>query len=145
MQIKDIRHAFEEHLSAINENSNEIQVLFDYLQEMEMKMENLTQRLDQLQLAEPAKPLLQPLVEEERELFLVMYTEQLPVSCKELSEKTRLEEGVVTELISSLISKGIPLQRTFSNNQFFFSIEGKFKELQAKENIVNVSLSSFLE
>ena len=37
--FSNIRAALEEHLSAINENSNEIQALFDYLQDMESKID----------------------------------------------------------------------------------------------------------
>ena len=40
-EFATIRHALEEHLSSINENTSEIQSLFDYLQEMEQKVEKV--------------------------------------------------------------------------------------------------------
>ncbi len=43
-----IRQALEEHLSGINENTAEIQVLFDYVHELEVKFEKFSQRLDKL-------------------------------------------------------------------------------------------------
>ena len=50
---------------------------------------------------------------------------------------------IVQEAISSLIHKGIPIVRSFFNKQMFIQLDAKFKERQAKENLVNLSLTSF--
>ena len=49
---KEIKKVLDEHLSAINDNTTEIQALFDYLQEIETKNESLTKRLEELQLSQ---------------------------------------------------------------------------------------------
>lgn len=142
-----IRQNLEEHLLAINENTLEIQALLDYLQEMEVKIEKLAQRLDSLQLSNPGfeKPVIQPLNKMEERIFFVFYTEEKPLTFTELTMKTKLPRALIADCVSSLVQKGIPLQRSSFNDQLFFKLDRNFKELQAKENLVNLSLHSFLE
>ena len=146
-EFHNVRQALEEHLSAINENTSEIQSLFDYLQEMDIKMEKLTQRLDQMQLNQ-GMPLpkveVQSLNHTEKKVFLVLYTEESPLAFDEIAHKAEVPNSIIPECISSLAKKGIPLSRTFCNEQLFVKISKEFKEMQAKENVVNLSLESFM-
>ncbi len=147
-ELRNIRHALEEHLSAINENTEEIQSLFDFLSEVEMKIDKLSQRLDKFQLSigQPSeKPQIAPLTQVEQKVFLVLYTEETALSQKEIMDRSGFSADFVRECISSLIKKGIPLQRSFFNEQIFIRLDPQFKELQAKENLINLSLQSFLE
>ncbi len=148
LELRSVRHIIDDHLRSINENTSEIQVLFDYLQQIEKKVDKLSQRLDHVQLAQgkiPEKPFISSLNHAEKKIFVIMYTEPLALSCEEISRKTNFSQAFVGESISSLISKGVPLHRSFVQDQFFFSLEPWFKELQAKENLVNLSLQSFME
>jgi len=150
-ELKKVRQALEEHLASINDNTQEIQSLFDYLQEIEVKVEKLSQRLDQIQLntstqaAAPIKPIVTPLNQMEKKIFLTLYTAEMALSYREISERSQISPTTVHECISSLVSKGIPLIRTFCNDQMFFRVEPVFKEVQAKENLINLSLQSFME
>lgn|SRR3989338_6760 len=147
-EFENIRLALEEHLAAINENTAEIQALFDYLQEMDVKLEKVTDRLDQMQLnAGLATPKVRvaPLDQMERKVFLTIYTEESALSYAEIAQKTDISSSCVAECVSSLVQKGVPLHRTCSNGQLFFTLHPQFKEMQAKENVVNLSLRSFME
>ncbi len=145
--LDEVKAALDEHLSAINDTSSEIQALFDYIQQVEIKIDKIAQRVDQLQLAHEKcdKLTIIPLNQTEKKLFLVLYTEEAPLSFNEIAAKTNLASSLVPECISSLVHKGIPLKRSFFNNHLFFQIEKEFKERQAKENLVNLSLQSFME
>jgi len=146
-EFQKVRHALEEHLSAINENTSEIQGLFDYLQEMENKIEKLSQRLDQLQLNQDLpleKANIMSLNHTEKKVFLTLYTEEMPLSYREIAERAKVPLSIIPECISSLTSKGIRIVRSLYNDSLFFKIDSKFKELQAKENLVNLSLESFM-
>ena len=143
-KFDEIRNALEEHLSSINENTSEIQALFDYLHEMDVKIEKISQRLDLLQL-DTKKTQVAPLNQLEKKVFLTLYTEETPLSYKEISVKAEIPLSLVPECISSLVGKGIPFQRSLVNSQLFLSIDPKFKDIQAKENLVNLSLDSFIE
>ena len=147
-ELEKVRQALEEHLSSINENTSEIQGVFDYLNGIEVKMDKLTQRLDQLQLnsseCEEQKLNITPLNQIERKIFLTLYTEEIPMSYREICVRSGLPLSVITECVSSLFSKGIPILRSFCNNQLFVKISPSFKDRQAKENLVNLSLQSFM-
>ena len=143
-----IKQVLDEHLSAINGNTGEIQVLFDYLQQMEQKVDRILQRMDQLQLSQGlslGRPQIAPLTQQEKEVFLTLYTEQLPLTCEEIARKSQLMVPRVLECLATLGVKGVPLHRTYVQNQFFFSVLPQFKELQAKQNVLNLSLQSFME
>ena len=140
-----IRHALEEHLSAINENTSEIQALFDYLHELEIKVDRLSERLDRTELDLPAEqPEVEPLDNLEKQVFLILYTEEMPLSYHEIAIKARLPISTIPETISSLIAKGVPLLRSLANKQLFFKLSPSFKETQAKENIINLTLHNFI-
>ncbi len=147
-ELDIIKKILEDHFFSINENTSEIQALFDYLQELETKWDKISQRLDQLQLSQGQmvpKPVISPLNRMERKVFLTLYTEEIPLSYKEIAVKADIPLALVPECLSTLISKGIPFQRSLFNNQLFLKLEPVFKELQAKENVVNLSLQSFIE
>ncbi|PIN87500.1 hypothetical protein COV12_03550 [Candidatus Woesearchaeota archaeon CG10_big_fil_rev_8_21_14_0_10_32_24] len=145
-EFATIRHALEEHLSSINENTSEIQALFEFLQEMELKVEKLNARIEELQLHhqhhEEVK--IAPLNHIERSVFLALYTEETPLAYEELAMKSELPLPIIQDCISSLINKGIPFQRTYLNNKLFLKLKPDFKERQAKENLINLSLNSFM-
>jgi hypothetical protein len=146
--FKKVRDALEEHLSAINENTTEIQSMFDFLQEMEIKVDKLSQRLDNVQMSfgQPIeKPFVQPLDQLEKKIFLVLYTEEIPITYEEMSFKARVPLSTIPDCVSSLINKGIPLLRSRVNEQLFFKISPSFKDIQAKENLINLSLNSFID
>lgn len=142
-----VKQTISEHLSAINENTSELQSFFDYLHELDQKFEKLSQRLDQLQLQiqlPKEKPYVAPLNSTEKKVFLALYTEEAPLNCLELSQKSEVPFSIIREHLASLAQKGIPLVRSFCNSQTFFQIDSSFKEWQAKENIITLSLDAFL-
>jgi len=146
-EFHNVRNALEEHLSAINENTSEIQTMFDYLQELDLKIEKLSSRLDHLQLSQGCnldKPEVESLNHTERKVFLTLYTEEQPLSFSEIGQRAELPNSLIPECISSISSKGIPLCRTFCNGQLFVNIDKNFKDVQAKEGLINLSLESFM-
>lgn len=147
-QFEHIRRALEEYLSAINENTSEIQALFDYLREFELKVDKLSQRLDWMQLEQGKpleKPAVAPLNQTEKNVFLVLYTEDTPLSYQEIAMKSNVPLALIPECISSLVDKGIPFTRSFVNKHVFLRLAEGFKERQARENLINLSLQSFID
>ncbi len=146
-EFQRIKQALEEHLQGINENTSEIQSMFDYLQELDLKIEKINQRMDNVQLGlgmPLPKPIISPLDHTEKKMFLTLYTEESALSFEEIANKSKLPLSVIPDCVSSLVSKGIPLTRNFCNNQLFIKIDPSFKEIQAKEGIINLSLESFM-
>jgi len=142
-----VRQTLSEHLSAINENTSELQSFFDYLQELDQKIEKLSQRIDQVQLQNQIpkiKPYIAPLNSTEKKIFLTLYTEEKPLNCLEISQKSGVPLSIIREHITTLSQKGIPFNRSFLNNKTFYQLDPQFKDWQAKENIINLSLDSFI-
>ncbi|GAF77674.1 unnamed protein product, partial [marine sediment metagenome] len=118
--LKTIKKEFEEHLQAINENTNEIQSNYEYLSKIENKINKLTERLDQIQLFLQSNSNfiidrienfeIKPLTRNEQYVFLVLYAledEKGIVSYLDIAKKTGFPESLVRDYMTSIIEKGV--------------------------------------
>ena len=145
--LSKVKEEIDEHLSAINENTQEIQSNFAFLLELDSKIDKLSQRLDKIDLIlseKPQKIEVKPLNLPERQVFCVLYTEEAPLTYEDISNKTGLSSALVREYISALIEKGVPLTKTYYQGRPFLKLDKNFKEIQAKENLVNLALTSYV-
>ncbi|MCK4589955.1 MAG: winged helix-turn-helix domain-containing protein [Nanoarchaeota archaeon] len=145
--LSNIREEFDEHLAGINDNTQEIQSNFTFLLELDSKIDKIAQRLDKIELILTEKPQkidLKPLNQPEKQVFCVLYTEEAPLTYEDISNKTGLSSALVREYISALIEKGIPLTKSYYQGRPFLKLDPSFKEIQAKENLVNLSLMSYV-
>lgn len=145
--IHSFREEFDDHLDAINENTNEIQTNYEYLCTLDTKIEKLAEKIDSLMLvlgqtqakSGHAQYTILPLTHREQELFLVLYThEQGFLSYAEIARKLGFTVQMVEQYVTSLIQKGIPLMKRFQNNVVYVSLDPEFRNLQTKESIVHV-------
>jgi DNA-binding MarR family transcriptional regulator len=157
--FEDIREELDEHLNAINENTNEISANHEYLCELDYKINKLSERIDQLQLfleqnlgfkaQKQPKYQLKPLTNNEQDVFLVLYTleeKKGAVSYADIAKRTGLSEELVGSYITRMIEKGVPIIKRYINNEPFLRLDPQFKRLQAKENLLGLSqkmISSF--
>ena len=141
-----IKSEFDDHLDSINQNTNEIQQNYEYLCKLDMKIEKLSERIDEMSLF--LKQLVKmnntnetmSLTENEKKVFLALYnSESKPLSYNEISQQTGIEEHLVMHYIENLLMKRIPLIKIQKNNASYFSLDSTFKELQAKKNILNIT------
>lgn len=151
-----IKEEFEDHLTAINENTNEIQANYEYLSEIDDKIEKICQRLEKIELflqknssfkiEEKPSYKLEQLTKREQEVFLMLYTleEKGPVSYRELSRKTGLPEELISSYIISMVQKGVPIKKKYVANKAFLFLDKQFKNIQAKENILNIEQKTLL-
>lgn len=145
--VSQIKEEIDEQLIAINENTQEIQSNFSFLLELDTKIDRLSQRLDKIELLlaeEPQKIELKPLNYPEKQVFCVLYTEEAPLTYEDIANNTGLSAALVREHISALIEKGIPLIKSYYQGRPFLKLDPSFKEIQAKENLVNLSLTTYV-
>ena len=143
-----IREELDEHLSAINENTNEIHTNYAYTQEIDNKLNQFAARIDRLEIlleGQPKRFNIQPLTHPEKQVFLVLYTEDMPLTYTDISQRTTYTDQAVKLHLASLIEKGIPIIKSYFNSTPFMKLNPGFKEQQAKENLLNLSLKSFVE
>lgn len=149
--FNQIKADFDEHLIAINGNTNEIQSNYSYLCEIDSKIEKLKERMDQMQIflqkthgfmAEENKKFeVSPLTQNEKKVFLVLYTideEKGNVSYKDLARSLGLTEELVCNYINNMVAKGVPVIKRYVNNKPYLKLNQDFKRMQTKENILKI-------
>ena len=144
--FSQIRDEFEDHLEAINENTNEIQSNYEFLCELDSRIEKLNEKIDKIQfLLEGKREInyeIMPLTRREQEIFLVLYTSNDFLSYSDIAKKTTLTFSLVQAYISNIIAKGTPILKKYINNKVLLYLEPAFKNTQAKENLVQVDVKT---
>ncbi len=144
--LADVREELNDHLCSINENTDEIQSLYCYIGEVDKKMDAIMQRLQRVEMflmGENIKEDIKPLNTDEKQVFLSLYTESAPLTYDDIALKNDIDPSFVKNILTQLVKKGIPITKTFYKEKCFVRLDKMFKERQAKENIVNLSLTSF--
>ena len=148
--VSQLNDELEDHLIAINENTNEIQANYEYLCELDNKMAKLTERLDQIQMflqkhgfKVEEKPFFEvkKLTSREQEVFLILYTleeSKGPLTYLDIARRTGLTEDLVAAYITNMVQKGVPILKRYINNQAHLRLDPVFKQVQAKENILQI-------
>lgn len=151
-----VKKEFEEHLEAINENTNEIQSNYELLLKLESRLDKIENKLSEIDifirqfktqnvyfLEENEKDsfMIMPLNDDEKRVFNTIYeleAENINISYQKLSEVLGVSTSLVREYIISLIEKGVPIMKRYLNHKIFLSLEPKFRESQTKRNLVNI-------
>ena len=139
--FKSVKIELEDHLESINHSTREIQSIYDYLNELDAKLDKMNERIDELQMV--VNPEIEArnnivLTNREQEVFMVLYSEE-NMFLKDIAKRLGFTEEMVNKYIYNLISKGIPILRDYSEKSVSFSIDLKFKDIQAKRNILNIN------
>jgi hypothetical protein len=148
--LDQVKEELVDHLDTINENTNEIQSNYNFLCEIDAKIDKLNQRIDEIQLVlknfsknkefiVENGGLSQPLSVPERELFLVLYTtENVALSYRNIAERLGFSESTIRDLVFSIIERGIPIIKEYKHGKAFIKLDNEFRELQAKENVLKI-------
>jgi hypothetical protein len=131
-----VRDELDDHLDTINRTSGEVQSLYEFLVSLERKVDKLAERLDDAQAdATMGRP--SSLSLREQEVFLLLYASDGPLAASSLADRLGLTAAVVGRVVTGLVEKGVPvLQQGVVDCSY--SLELRFKELQAREGIVVV-------
>ena len=156
-EFTKIRQEFEEHLQAINENTNEISANYEYTCEIQGKLDKLSDRVDQIQMYLETNSNIvfekrnnfdvKRLNRVEQQVFLVIYTleeEKGSLTYEDIAGKLNMSEQLISNYITSLIEKGVPILKRYINSKPYLRLDPEFKTLQAKENILQLSLQEFI-
>ena len=146
-----VKEELEDHLSAINENTNEIQSNYEYTCELESKIEKLTERVEQLQLTvygqiqaqnQKISEKMSNLSNDEKNVFKAIYSleeENGSVTFEDIASESQFTSEEVSKIISSLMEKEVPISKKIIDNKPYLKIDKDFKRLQAKENVLNIT------
>ena len=155
-ELAEIRHEIEEHLQSINENTNEIAANYEYICEIENKLDKLSARVDQIQMHLETTPSIEiakrnnfdvkRLNRREQEVFLVIYTleeEKGSLTYADIAARLDISEQLAANYVTLLIEKGVPIIKRYINSKPYLKLDPVFKTLQTKENILQLSLEEF--
>lgn len=137
-----VKEEFEEHLQAINENTDEINASHDALGELDGKMEKLNARIDTIhmmfqQLLLQTRVSIELSVTEQR-VFSLLYT-YLYVPMVEIGVKTGLSQAEVDDVFTSLADKGVIIIRKVKDEETYLKLDDDFRRLQEQHQMVKVS------
>jgi hypothetical protein len=102
---------------------------------MEEKMDELKFLLKQLVMR---SQLSVALSKDEQRTFLTLYTHDRFQRSSEIADKTLLPDDLLTDCITSMMDKGIPIEREVLNGKVYFRMNRDFKLKQAKEHIIKI-------
>lgn len=137
-----IKEEMTEHLDSINQNTNEIEIVYGYLSELEQKLDKLSERIDEIQYKNSEimeKELNIHLTPREEEIFITLYMASKSMSAFEIAKILSLTEELVNSYIYKLISKGVPIQKEMQKEISYFILDRTFKDMQARKNIIKLN------
>jgi|SRR3989344_720596 len=139
-----IREEFDEHRESINDNTSEIQANYEYLLRLDEKIEKLAEKIEALMINNKTdvaeKQAEIKLTEQEKAVFLLIYcASEKPVTYKEIAEVLKQSELLVSEYVTAMIEKGVPIKKRYMHNTAFLELDKGFHDMQAKHNMLGIS------
>ncbi len=147
--FSQIYEEFEDHLVAINETTSEVQENYAFMCELDNKISKLNERIDEIHsilsrftgrktMKMPKFEDIDPLTPKEKLLFMNLYTEEKPITYERLAAKMSIPIPLLRQYITTLLEKGIPIQKAFHKARPYIYLDPKFKNIQAKTNILKI-------
>lgn len=136
-----VKEEFEDHLQAINENTDELNAQVNLISMLESKIDKLNEKYEAILLnfEKMQKKNIEISILEQR-IFLVFYTaaDNLPFTIGDLARKTNLNELMIRKAITSMKEKGIMLSERVIEGLTYFYLDFEFKQKQIKENLISL-------
>ena len=147
-----VKEELDGHLDSINENTNEIQANYEYMCELDSKIDKLSERIDEITMVLrriagnallPKEPEYQikPLTRAEKEVFTELYTleqEERAITYQIVARRLALTIDMVQNHVSNLIEKGVPICKKYSESEVYIYLDEQFKAIQTRKNLVGV-------
>lgn len=137
----EVRVEMDDHLDAINQNSSEVQALHTFLEQVNAKVDKLSDRIDELSFVlNPEKTDFSQirLTRQEQEVFLVLYGLEGPLTPEQVGRKLGLSRQLAAQYLYNLQLKGVPMVARNWKGELFYSLDLKFKDLQARKNVLYI-------
>jgi len=104
----------------------------------------MTERIEAIEVRlDPSKSIEIPqykieLSHREQEVFLILYANPNKVTSDMLAKRLGLTTELVEVYLYNIIAKRIPILKQILDNQTYYYLDSKFREVQAKHNVVNI-------
>ncbi|MBU2561141.1 MAG: hypothetical protein KKD17_02505 [Nanoarchaeota archaeon] len=140
--LSKLRQEIDDHLEAINSNTGEQEIQNTFICELDNRLNKVEEKVDELhfllkQLVLRAK-LSVELSKDEQRVFLILYTHEKFMKPEAISQKAFLQKEIVEDALTSMMDKGLPLEREIIEGTVYFRMNKEFKLRQAKEHIITI-------
>jgi len=147
--LLSVKKELNHHLESINENTNEIQANYEYIAELDSRIEKLNGKVDEVQLflkqtrnfhidEQVPQYQVQPLSVHEKRVFVLLYTAPSMLCYNDIAHALNMSESLARSYVTNLIEKGIPVVKQYQRGKPLISLDAKFKRAQAEFNIVKI-------
>ncbi len=135
-----MREELDDHRQTINENTTEIETVFEFLNALEAKLDNVQHLVERLALTlNQSTPVIGVLTRREKTvcqtLFLLGKTRPW-VSCEEIATKCGLSREVLAATLAALVTKHVPVLKKYDSTRAYAQLSPEFREQQAKHNVI---------
>ncbi|MBI4919587.1 hypothetical protein HY837_06655 [archaeon] len=145
--LEQIREELDDHRLAINETTTEVQAGYEEIQLLHDKIEKLHEKIEELTFlikgtTEKQEFNINPLTGKEKEVFTAFYSLNEindQVTYRQIARKLGTAEPLVSLYVNSMREKGVPIEKRFKGNVVFLKLEDKFRQEQAKNNILKIN------
>jgi hypothetical protein len=124
-----VREEMEDHLVAINENTDELKSHSDFMNELDRRIEALNEKIESVHLM-LMQSMGSSLNENEKKILNVLDRSTSLLSCKDIAFSAAVSELFVKAHLFSMICKGIPLKEKVIDSQSYFELERKTSSIQ---------------
>lgn len=144
--LQSMRDELDDHRASINENTCELETVYEFMNELARKLDKLAERVDDIALRVNAGPKersfeFEPLSSREKEVFRAIYelTEcRAYVAVDDVARRCMLTRELVGTHIAAIARKGVPLTKRCDNGRGFVRIDPAFRSLQARKNVIGL-------
>ena len=141
-----IKEEFDDHLESINQNTIELQSLFEYLSRLNDKLDKLSAKIDSTTVhdrRQSAKKELLTIVltREEEEVLAILLSNSKRNALTTydiIAEKLNITPVYTANIVTSLLEKGIPVEKRLLNGNVLVEIDRMFHERDLQYNIVTI-------
>jgi hypothetical protein len=128
--FKEIREELDEHLDALNQNTAEIASTHEYVSELDMKIEKLTERIDALQallLAQtPASKISLKLNAKEQDVLQILQDSADALTSAQIGKLCGLTPDLAAQTLYCLKQKGVKILAQTLEEETMYALDGRF-------------------
>ena len=133
---KELSEELDDHRESLNQHDEELKELYSTVEKLKESLEEHKIMLGNTSFFGPELNLSF----DEKRILLILYANDCLLNAKDIARKLRMEYYIVDDLLDDLGLKGIPIIKQKSlHNEMFYSLHQKFKDLQAKENVLRIT------
>jgi len=141
--INTLNEGLEDHLTAINANTNEIESNYELISELALKLEKIEERLEAIEITLNSqnfeKQHIDDLNNKEEKIFLTLYKEEKEfLTYADIAAIHNVSESTSRHYIEVLIKKGVPIIKKAISGRIHFKLNPYFRQLQTKHNVVKI-------